>query len=246
MPPGTNSAFITLIPKQCGFGQKWRGWISECLKSARTSILINGSPTLEFSIKRGLRQGDPLSPFLFILIMEGRYIAIKDAIHSDLISGVDVGNPSMHISHFFYADDVVLVTEWNRVQMDNILRVLNVFFLASGLRININKSNVFGIGVSSEEIEDMARLTGCLPGSIPFTYLGLPIGSNMNRLVLWNGLIEKFKSRLSIWKANLLSIGGRSTLVKAVLGSIGIYYMSIFKVPESILSDIESLRAKFF
>nr|GEV00450.1 reverse transcriptase domain, reverse transcriptase zinc-binding domain protein [Tanacetum cinerariifolium] len=130
--------------------------------------------------------------------------------------------------------------------MDNILHVLNVFFLASGLRININKSNVFRIGVSSEEIEDMARLTGCLPGSVPFTYLGLPIGSNMNRLAHWNGLIEKFKSRLSNWMANLLSIGGRSTLIKAVLGSIGIYYMSIFKVPKSITSDIESLRAKFF
>nr|GEV09503.1 putative RNA-directed DNA polymerase, eukaryota, reverse transcriptase zinc-binding domain protein [Tanacetum cinerariifolium] len=300
MPPGTNSAFITLIPKsafisgrqilngplmlsetidwfkyrkkklmifkvefemaydsvnwnyldyilqQCGFGQKWHGWVSECLKSARTSILINGSPTLEFSIKRGLRQGDPLSPFLFILIMEALHIAIKDAIHSDLISRVDVGNPSMQISHFSYADDVVLVTEWNRVQMDNILRVLNVFFLESGLHININKSNVFGIGVSSEEIKDMARLTGCLPGSVSFTYLGLLIGSNMNRLAYWNGLIEKFKSRLSNWKANLLPIGGRLTLVNAILGSIGIYYMSIFKVSESILSDIESLRAKFF
>ncbi|GKC06435.1 hypothetical protein Tco_0998045 [Tanacetum coccineum] len=110
--------------------------------------------------------------------------------------------------------------------MDNILRVLNVFFLASGLRININKSNVYGIGVSNEEVEDMARLTGCRPGSLPFTYLGLPIGSNMSRLTHWQGFIDKFNSRLSKWRAKLLSIGGRSTLVKAVLGSVGIYYMS--------------------
>ncbi|GJX97044.1 hypothetical protein Tco_0352842 [Tanacetum coccineum] len=66
----------------------------------------------------------------------------------------------------------------------------------------------------------MARLTSCLLGFVPFTYLGLPIGSNMNHLVHWNGLIKKFKSKLSNWKANLLSIGGRSTLVNAILGSI--------------------------
>ncbi|GJS45072.1 RNA-directed DNA polymerase, eukaryota, reverse transcriptase zinc-binding domain protein [Tanacetum coccineum] len=121
---------------QFQFGEKWRSWIRECLRSAHTSILINGSPTSEFSIKRGLCQGDPLSPFLFILIMK----------------------------------------EWNQVDMDNIIRLLNVFYLAFGLRININKSNVYGIGVSNNDIKGMARITGCSAGSFPFTYIGLPIG----------------------------------------------------------------------
>nr|GEY26698.1 RNA-directed DNA polymerase, eukaryota, reverse transcriptase zinc-binding domain protein [Tanacetum cinerariifolium] len=70
---------------------KWRGWIRECLYSARTSILVNGSPTAKFYLKRGLRQGDPLSPFLFILVMEGLHIAIEDAVHQQLISGVNRG-----------------------------------------------------------------------------------------------------------------------------------------------------------
>ncbi|GJV17166.1 putative RNA-directed DNA polymerase, eukaryota, reverse transcriptase zinc-binding domain protein [Tanacetum coccineum] len=241
-----NWKYLYNILEQCGFGQKWRGWISECLKSARTSILINGSPTSEFSLKRGLRQGDPLSPFLFILIMEGLHIALKDALHNNLIRGVQVGNPSIRVSHLFYADDVVLVTEWNRVQMDNILRVLNVFYLASGLRININKSNVYGIGVSNEEVEDMAWLTGCMSGSLPFTYLGLPIGSNMSRLNHWQGFIDKFKSRLSEWKVKLLSIGGRSTLVKAVLGSVGCRFLKCQRVFYQILKgglDIGSIKA---
>nr|GEW57816.1 RNA-directed DNA polymerase, eukaryota, reverse transcriptase zinc-binding domain protein [Tanacetum cinerariifolium] len=166
------------------------GWIQECLRYAHTSVLLNGSPTSEFSIKRGLRQGDPLSPFLFVLIMEGFHVAIKDAAHANLIKGVSVGNPCIFLSHFFYADDVVLVTEWSHVVMDNIIRLFNVFF-ASGLRINIYKSNVYGIGVSDDEIEDMAQSIGCL-----------------------------FEARLSKWKAYLLSLGGRSTFSKAMLGSV--------------------------
>ncbi|GKE76295.1 hypothetical protein Tco_1542415, partial [Tanacetum coccineum] len=92
----------------------------------------------------------------------------------------------------------------------------------------------------------MARVTGCAAGSMPFTYLGLPIGSNMSRIANWKKLVDMFRSKLSLWKANLLSIGGRLTLIKAVLGSIGIYYMSIFKVPESIIKVLERFRASFF
>ncbi|GKD43997.1 RNA-directed DNA polymerase, eukaryota, reverse transcriptase zinc-binding domain protein, partial [Tanacetum coccineum] len=156
----------------------------------------------------GLYQGDPLSPFIFILIMEGLHIAIKDATRSNLIKGVTVGIQGMRLSHFFYADDVVLVTEWNQVDMDNIIR----------------------IGVSNNDIEGMAWITGWSAGSFPFTYLDLPIGSSMKRLTHWHSLVDKFEARLSRWKAKLLSIGGRSTLVQAILGSVGIYYMSIFKV----------------
>ncbi|GJV79572.1 putative RNA-directed DNA polymerase, eukaryota, reverse transcriptase zinc-binding domain protein, partial [Tanacetum coccineum] len=83
-----NWKYLDYILEQFGFGLKWRGWIQECFQSARTSILVNGSPTSEFSIKRGLRQGNPLSLYLFILIMEGLHIAIKDAVQASLIRGV--------------------------------------------------------------------------------------------------------------------------------------------------------------
>ncbi|GKC12361.1 RNA-directed DNA polymerase, eukaryota, reverse transcriptase zinc-binding domain protein [Tanacetum coccineum] len=88
--------------------------------------------------------------------------------------------------------------------------------------------------------------TGCSASNLPFSYLGLPIGSNMNRISNWNSLIDRFKNRLSGWKANMLSSGGRLTLIKSVLGSLGIYYFSIFKVPEAVLKVLESLHALFF
>ncbi|GJT29755.1 putative RNA-directed DNA polymerase, eukaryota, reverse transcriptase zinc-binding domain protein [Tanacetum coccineum] len=79
-----------------GFGVKWRSWIRECLVSSITSILVNGSPTSEFSIKRSLRQGDPLSLFMFILVMEGLHVALSDAVQSGLIYGVKFGPSPSH------------------------------------------------------------------------------------------------------------------------------------------------------
>ncbi|GKF91338.1 putative RNA-directed DNA polymerase, eukaryota, reverse transcriptase zinc-binding domain protein, partial [Tanacetum coccineum] len=122
-------------------------------------VLVNGSPSSEFPINRGLRPGDPLSPFLFLIIMEDLHLALKDAVDAGLICGAKVGDSGLNISHLFYADDVVIISEWNRQDMDNIIRVLQVFYLASGLKLNIAKSNAYGIGVSLDEIEDMARVT---------------------------------------------------------------------------------------
>ncbi|XP_071736111.1 secreted RxLR effector protein 78-like [Rutidosis leptorrhynchoides] len=75
-----------------GFGAKWRGWVSSCLKSASISVLINGSPTKEFKLGRGVRQGDPLSPFLFIIAAEGLNWLTKLAVAKGLYNGVEIGN----------------------------------------------------------------------------------------------------------------------------------------------------------
>ncbi|GJZ44159.1 putative RNA-directed DNA polymerase, eukaryota, reverse transcriptase zinc-binding domain protein [Tanacetum coccineum] len=204
-----------------GFGNKWCSWIKACLNSSRASILINGSPTSEFSIKRGLRQGDPLSPFLFILVMEGLHNAFEEAVGNGLITGVNIKNSTINVSHLFYADDVIITTDWNAKDMDNIIRVLHVFYLASGLKINIHKSNIYSIGVNKDKVLSMASNAGCIAGDILFNYLGLPIGSNMKSIASWKTLVDRFHMRLSSWKANLLSIGGRLTLIKSVLGSLG-------------------------
>ncbi|GKB00904.1 putative RNA-directed DNA polymerase, eukaryota, reverse transcriptase zinc-binding domain protein [Tanacetum coccineum] len=239
-------AFLDHVMDKLGFSVKWRRWIKAGLISSRASILVNGNPTSKFSLKRGLRQGDPLSPFLFIIVMEGLNIILKDGLAANLFRGVKIGSSSLHLSHLFYADDVIILSEWNQNDMDNIIRILNVFYLASRLKININKSNLYGVGVPSDEIARMAAGTGCSSSSLPFSYLGLPIGSNMGRIENWNVLIDRFKVRLSGWKANLLSLGGRLTLIKSVLGSLGINYLSIFKAPEAVTKHLESLRASFF
>ncbi|GKA54367.1 hypothetical protein Tco_0753316 [Tanacetum coccineum] len=151
--------------------------------------------------------------------MEGLHIALQNAVSSGLIQWDSIGDSGYNISHLFYADDVVIILDWNRQDMINIIHVLHVFYLASGPKINVSKSNVYGLGLNPQDIEDMARDTRCGSGTVPFSYLGLPLGVNMNLISNWQPLVDR---------------------------SLGIYYFSIFKCPESVLNSLESMRAFFF
>nr|GEV24693.1 hypothetical protein [Tanacetum cinerariifolium] len=150
-----------------GFGQTWRSRIQGCLTSAKASILVNGSPTIEPNLQRGLWQG--------------LYCGAK--LHF------------LYVSHF--------------------LRMM-----CFCLKLNLHKSNLYGVGVDLTEVSNLALVTGCQAQCLPFSYLGLPVGSNMARINSWVPIIDKFKKRLPRWKSSLLSIGGRSTLITSVLGSL--------------------------
>ena len=107
-----NWDYLDSVLEQMGFGNKWRSWIRGCLSSSRASVLVNGAPTKEFRVTKGVRQGDPLSPFLFIIAMEGLNVALKTAVEKWIFKGVQLPNNGPTISHLFYADDALFVGEW--------------------------------------------------------------------------------------------------------------------------------------
>ncbi|GJX30644.1 putative RNA-directed DNA polymerase [Tanacetum coccineum] len=144
-------SFLFSILEQMGFSSKWRTWIHSCLNSAFASVLVNGSPTKEFKIERGLRQGDPLSPFLFILAVEALNVALLEATNNNVFHGIKVGTDKIHISHLQFADDALIMGEWSRSNAKNLSRILTCFHLASGLKVNFNKSKLYGIGTSNVE-----------------------------------------------------------------------------------------------
>ncbi|GJT19265.1 RNA-directed DNA polymerase, eukaryota [Tanacetum coccineum] len=209
------------------------------------SILVNGSPTSEFQFHRGLKQGDPLAPFLFILIMESLHLSFSRAVEAGIFTGIEIGS-SLTISHLFYADDAVFIGEWSHNNLKGIMNILRCFSLLSGLSINVKKSQLLGIGISDSIVSEAAKSLGCSIMKTPFKYLGIPVGGNMSLIKAWDESIVKLKRRLSKWKLKTLSIGGRLTLLKSVLGSTPIYNMSLFKVPKSVLHSMESLRRNFF
>ena len=116
---------------------------------------------------------------------------------------------SMQMILFFFG-------EWCRHNAMNLMCILKGFEKVSGLKVNLNKSRVYGLGVEPCAVERMARWMGCSVGELPLTYLGLPIGVCMRRESAWRPVVEKFKKRLSDWKAKSMSFCGRLTLGKSV------------------------------
>jgi len=240
-----NWEYLDSIMEQLNFGAKWRRWIKGCLASAKASVLVNGCPTQEFPMSKGVRQGDPLSPFLFIIAMEGLNVMMKAATDKGVFDGVSISHPNLIVSHLFYADDALFMGDWSRKNISNLARILRLFHVVSGLQVNFNKSRVFGVGVDQGEVEQRAAPLGCKPDVLPFFYLGVPVGEKMNKKSAWKPIVDKFNSKLSSWKAKNLTFGGRLTLVKAVLGSLPTFYLSLFAAPVGVLEELERIRRSF-
>ncbi|GKB16653.1 RNA-directed DNA polymerase, eukaryota [Tanacetum coccineum] len=135
---------------------------------------------------------------------------------------------------------------YDSVRCDYLDDVLNKFGFASVLRMNLHKSKLIGIVVEDEKVSRSAMKMRCCTLKTPFSYLGIKVGGTMSRIKSWDKIVAKLHSRLSKWKMKTLSIRGRLTLLKSVLGSTHIYYMSMFKVPSQVLKCLEDIRRQFF
>ncbi|KAJ9553128.1 hypothetical protein OSB04_017173 [Centaurea solstitialis] len=238
--------FLLETLKRMGFRNKWIGWINACLRSSHVSVLVNGSPSKEFIMGRGLRQGDPMAPFLFLIEAENLNLLLEEAKEKGLYEGLKIGTEGTEISHLQYADDAIFFGKWCLRNLKNLLKILDCFREISGLRINLRKSRIFGLGVQDAEIQGWARGVGCEGENLPFKYLGVPVGASMHRLNEWKPVVEKLRAKLSSWKAKAISFGGRLRLTKSVLGSSPLYFLSLFRSPSGVLSELERIRKNFF
>lgn len=240
-----NWAFLFSMLFRFGFGDRWTAWIRECVSTARLLVLVNGSPTEEFSPQKGLRQDDSISPFLFILVAECLNVLLSRALELNLIKGVRVGDNEVLVSHLQFADDSILFCEADEGGIVNIKRILRCFELVSGLKINFHKSEVCGVGVDSDVLVDLAANLNCKSGTLLLSYLGLPLGASLSKRKAWKPVIEKVKARLAGWKRRMLSFAGRLVLIKSVLSCLPVYYLSLFRMPEGVAKDFERIQAAF-
>ncbi|GJZ55138.1 RNA-directed DNA polymerase, eukaryota [Tanacetum coccineum] len=154
--------------------------------------------------------------------MEALHMLIERAKTANLVQGIRLDMAGHVVSHLFYADDAIFLGEWSETNVNNIVLLLQCFFLASGLKINLGKCKLMGVGVQMDDVQNMATVIGCEGAKLPFVYLGVQVRANMKWIAEWDEVIKKFKTRLSTWKAKTLSVGGRLTLIKLVLGNAGI------------------------
>lgn len=176
-----------------GFPEIWRRWMNACVTSASASILVNGSPTPPFKLHRGLRQGDPLSPLLFDLVAEVLSLVFRKAESLGLLHGIPVSNGGIKISHLQYADDTIIFCPPDLDVLLNIKKSLIVFHLTSGLKVNFFKSSLMGVNLDDTWLDNAATALQCKRGSLPFDYLGLPIGGSSSRIARWDPIILKME-----------------------------------------------------
>ena len=162
----------------------------------------------EFPLKRGLRQGDPLSPLLFLLAAEGFHVLMDSLSINNLFSGYHMGRSEpVIVSHLKFVDDTLILGEksWSNVRGMRV--VLLLFKSLSDLKVNFSKSQLVGVNVVGSWLSEAARLLQCRAGSLPFVYLGLTIGGNVRHMSFWEPIIDRIKARLSGWKLKTFIFG---------------------------------------
>jgi hypothetical protein len=242
-----NWGFLDYMLQRCSFSDKWRTWISFCVSTVRFSVLINGTSCGFFESTRGLRQGDPLSPLLFVIVMEALSRMLDRAIDGGFLSGFQVGSEEANhlmVSHLLFADDTLIFCEADPDQILNLGFLLTWFEAISGLKVNLAKSEMVQVG-DVPHVGELAGILGCSTSSLPMKYLGLPLGAKFKAKEIWNEVLEKMERQLAGWKRLYLSKGGRLTLIKSTLSNLPTYFLSLFSIPATVARRMEQLQRDF-
>ncbi|GAU48001.1 hypothetical protein TSUD_404780 [Trifolium subterraneum] len=189
-------SFLDYMMLRFRFDLKWRCWIRACVFTGNLAVLVNGCPTEEINIQRGLKQGDPLAPFSFLLVVEVLNATISRAEEIGMFKGFKVGNSGLSVSHLKYTYDTIFLGETLVENLWTLKIVLRCFEMAYGFKVNFDKSSVMGVNVNSDFLYLAERFLHCSVGSIPFTYLGLSVGANPRKESTWKPLLMALSSKL--------------------------------------------------
>ena len=230
-----------------GFDIKWIRWIMKCVSTVSYSVLINGSPQGTIVPERGIRQGDPMSPYLFILCAEVLSHMLKQAEATRHIQGLKISDQGPAITHLLFADDSLFFTLANDKSCKAIQKILTQYEQISGQAINLRKSSItFGSRVKAQVKTRMRRILGIHNEGGGGKYLGLPEEIKRKKTEMFEYIIEKVREKTHGWSKRFLSPGGKEVLLKSVALALPVYSMNIFKLPKSICEEINGILAKFW
>lgn len=226
-----------------GFSSRWRDWLSMLFKTSHSKVLLNGVAGRRIKHARGLRQGDPLSPYLFILAIDTLQRVLEIATMEGVLSPLRGRHARLRLS--LYADDAVIFINPVQSEVTALFSILGNFGEATGLKLNLEKCMVAPIRCSELNLDSILEtFTGRRVG-FPLTYLGLPLTLGRLKVVHVQKVVDTSRSRLAGWQGKLLNIAGRRELVRSVLSSIPIYLLTALKAPKQLFQEIDKVRRRF-
>ncbi|WVZ90617.1 hypothetical protein U9M48_036902 [Paspalum notatum var. saurae] len=211
--------------------------VQSFISGGSVAVNVNDEVGPYFQTKKGLRQGDLLSPILFNIVAEMLAILINRAKADGQISGVVPHLVEGGLSILQYADDTIIFMDNDLEHARNMKLLLCAFEQVSGLKINFHK-RIFCFGAAQQNLTDYMQLFGCNSRDLIMKYLGIPVYYRRLSNTDWRKIKEWFEKRLSSWKSKHLSTGGRLTLINLVLSSLPMYMMSFFAIPKGGLESI--------
>lgn len=221
--------------------------IMKCVTSVSYGILINGTPTPWFLPERGLRQGDPLSPYLFILCVEAFSGLYVEQMKQKTLHGVVVARGAPEISHLFFADDSLIFSRATLEEAEVVCKVIKEYEQASGQLVNLDKSEVnFSQNVSENRKNMIRDRMGVKAVEVQEKYLGLPTIIGRSKKQIFAKVEDRMWKKLKGWKEQALSKAGKEVLLKSVAQAIPSYIMSCFRIPVGSCQRMEAMCAKFW
>ena len=232
-------SFLLRVLKKFGFNETFCNWIEAILHSATISININGTQQGYFKCSRGVRQGDPLSPLLFCIAEDVLSRSLSKLVEKGNIEQMTGTRNTKVPSHILYTDDIMIFCKGKRSCVEALIDLFTKYAQESGQKVNPNKSTVFTGSIPSTRLNQLINIIGFNLGTLPFNYLGVPIFKGRPKARYLQPIADTIKSKLSAWKASLLSIAGRVQLVKSVVQSMLIHTITVNNWHVSLLKELD-------
>ncbi|XP_071912962.1 uncharacterized protein [Coffea arabica] len=239
--------FLAKVMLRMGFCPKWIQWVMQCVSSVTYAINFNGEKRGFIRPTRGLRQGDPLSPYLFLICAESFSSLLKQSVVQGKLTGIRIAREAPRLSHLFFADDALIFCKATAMEAGQLRRILEVYREASGQLINMEKSSLFfSRNVVHRYKAGVLRELQGMKEAQQSRYLGLPLVIGRSKRQTFDFVKQKTLGRLEGWKEKLLSQAGKEVLLKSVIMALPIYVMSCCILPKDLCRQISSGMAKFW
>ena len=239
--------FLEKTMMYMGFDAKWISWIMNCISTVSYSVIINGTPEGCITPQRGIRQGDPLSPYLFILCAEVLSHMMNKAMENRTLMGIKIAVRAPLVNHLLFADDSLFFSLANITAAKKLKKFFAEYEDISGQAINLAESSItFGSKVRAVVKTQMRHVLGIHNEGGIGKYIGLPEQFGAKKSEMFEFILERVRAVTQGWKQRHLSLGDKETLLKAVAQAMPIYSMSVFKLPKEVCDAINSILAQFW